>query len=101
MTTVKELSEQIQIMDEQHYEVTDSAIQLRSITQAWAHETIYRKGDKMVSDEEATEIIDGRLRRMGLCLKDKQSVARDIKAIRERKLKGTKEVTEKWEKIKC
>ena len=55
----------------------------------------------MVSDEEATEIIDGRLRRMGLCLKDKQSVARDIKAIRERKLKGTKEVTEKWEKIKC
>ncbi len=51
----------------------------------------------MVTDAEAVEIIEARLNKMGMCFKDKKSVEADIKAIRERKIKGTEEVN-KWRK---
>jgi len=54
----------------------------------------------MVSDEEAADIIISRLKADGFEIKDgaKERIAIDIKTIRERKIKGTKDVTDKWRK---
>jgi len=57
-----------------------------------------RREVKMVTDAEAVEIMEMRLNKLGMCFKDKKSVEADIKAIRERKITGTKNITEKWRK---
>lgn len=50
----------------------------------------------MVTDMEAAGIIRDNLRKKGFDVIDINKIAEDIKAIRERKEKGTKEFTEKW-----
>ena len=52
----------------------------------------------MVSDEEAADIVITNLKSKGFDVVSRNNIIADIHAIRERKLKGTKEVTEKWRK---
>jgi hypothetical protein len=50
----------------------------------------------MVSDEEAADMVISNLKSKGFAVKDRNLIIADIHAIRERKIKGTKDVTDKW-----
>ncbi len=52
----------------------------------------------MVSNEEAADMVIKNLKSNGFEVVSRDAIIADIKAIRERKIKGTKEVTDKWSK---
>lgn len=52
----------------------------------------------MVTNEEAADIVISNLKSKGFDVISRDNIIADIKAIRERKLKGTKDVTDKWRK---
>ena len=52
----------------------------------------------MVTNEEAADIVIQNLKSKGFDVVSREKIIADIKAIRERKIKGTKDVTEKWRK---
>lgn len=52
----------------------------------------------MVTNEEAADIVISNLKLKGFEVISRDNIIADIKAIRERKIKGTKDVTDKWRK---
>jgi len=53
----------------------------------------------MVSNEEAADIVISNLKSKGFEVISRDNIIADIKAIRERTIKGTKELTDKWRSI--
>lgn len=53
----------------------------------------------MVTNEEAADIVIQTLKAKGFEVVNRDKIIADIKAIRERKIKGTKNITEKWLKL--
>lgn len=53
----------------------------------------------MVTNEEAADIVIQNLKDKGFEVVSRDRIIADIKSIRERKIKGTKDVTDKWRKI--
>jgi hypothetical protein len=53
----------------------------------------------MVTNEEASDIVIQNLKSKGFDVVSRDNIIADIKSIRERKIKGTKEITDKWNKI--
>ena len=54
----------------------------------------------MVSDEEASDMVIENLNSKGFAVKDRNLIIADIRAIRARELKGTKDVTDTWHERK-
>jgi hypothetical protein len=53
----------------------------------------------MVTNEGAADIVIQNLKLKGFETISRDNIIADIKAIRERKIKGTQEITDKWKKI--